>query len=102
MCGDAGYTSVDKRLEHQDRKMIWSIAARPSGYKKHAKKSLIGRMRRKIKYAKAQVRAKVEHPFRVSMRQFGCTKVRLRGLSKTSRSRQCCLLCQTCGWCENG
>ena len=57
--GDAGYTGVDKRPEHQDRQMIWSIAARPSSYKKHAKKSLIGRMRRKIEYAKAQVRAKV-------------------------------------------
>jgi IS5 family transposase len=46
--GDAGYTGVDKRPEHQDRKMIWSIAARPSSYKRHEKKSLIGRMRRKI------------------------------------------------------
>nr|WP_256211723.1 MULTISPECIES: transposase [Pseudomonas] len=33
-------------------------------------------------YAKAQVRAKVEHPFRVIKRQFGYTKVRFRGLSK--------------------
>ena len=78
--GDAGYTGVGKRAEHQDRPMIWSIAARPSSYRKHAKKSLIGRMRRKIEYAKAQVRAKVEHPFRVIKRQFGYTKVRFRGL----------------------
>jgi IS5 family transposase len=62
--------------------MIWPIAARPSSYKKHGKKSLIGRMRRKIKYAKGQVRAKVEHPFLVIKRQFGYTKVRFRGLSK--------------------
>jgi len=41
VCGDAAYTGVDKRPEHQDRKMIWSIAARPSSYKKHAKKSLM-------------------------------------------------------------
>ena len=82
LCGDAGYIGVEKRPEHQDRKMIWSIAARPSRYKKHAKKSLIGRMRRKIEYAKAQVRAKVEHPFRVVKRQFGYTKVRFRGLAK--------------------
>ena len=64
--------------------MIWSIAARPSSYKKHGKKSLIGRMRRKIEYAKAQVRAKVEHPFRVIKRQFGYTKVRFRGLVKNT------------------
>ena len=82
VCGDAGYTGVEKRAEHQNRTMIWSIAARPSSYRKHGKKSLIGRMRRKIEYAKAQVRAKVEHPFRVIKRQFGYTKVRFRGLSK--------------------
>ncbi|GAA0384837.1 hypothetical protein GCM10008969_02010 [Pseudomonas veronii subsp. inensis] len=82
ICGDAGCTGVDKRLEHQNRKMIWSIAARPSSYKKQAETSLIGRLRRKIAHAKAQVRAKVEHPCRVIKRQFGYTKVRFRGLSK--------------------
>ena len=46
VCGDAGYTCVDKRPEHQGRKMIWSIAERPSRYKMYAKKSLIGRLRR--------------------------------------------------------
>ena len=80
--GDAGYSGVDKRPEHQDRKIIWSIAARPSSDKKHAKKTLIVHMQRKIEYAKAQVRAKVQHPFRVIKRQFGYTKVRFRGLSK--------------------
>lgn len=54
VCGDAGYTGTDKRPEHQDRKMTWSIAARPTRYKKHAKKSLIKSMRRKIGYAKVQ------------------------------------------------
>ena len=32
--GDAGYTGVQKRPEHDGRKMIWSISARPSSYKK--------------------------------------------------------------------
>lgn len=36
--GDAGYTSVEKRSMYQGRQMIWSIAARPSSYQKHAKK----------------------------------------------------------------
>ncbi len=31
--GDAGHTGVDKRTEHQNRKMIWSIAAWASTYK---------------------------------------------------------------------
>ena len=39
--------------------------------------------KRKIE-AKAQVRAKVEHPFRVIKRQFGYTKVRFRGLAKNT------------------
>ena len=84
--GDAGYTGVDKRPEHQNRKMIWSIAARPSTYKKPGKKSLslIAQVRCKIEYAKAQVRVKVEHPFRVIKRQFGYTKVRFRGLMKNT------------------
>ena len=82
--GDAGCTGVQKRPEHDGRKMIWSISARPSSYKKHGKKSLIGRAKRKIEYAKSQVRAKVEHPFRVIKRQFGYTKVRFRGLVKNT------------------
>jgi IS5 family transposase len=80
--GDAGYTGVDKRPEHQYRPMIWSIVARPSTYKKHGKQSLIAQVRRKNEYAKAQVRAKVEHPFRVIKRQFCYTRVRYRGLMK--------------------
>jgi len=82
--GDAGYTGVDKRPEHQNRKMIRSIAARPSTYKKHGKQSLIAQVRRKIEYAKAQIRAKVEHPFRVIKRQFGYTKMHYRGLMKNT------------------
>lgn len=62
--------------------MIWSIAARPSRYKKYGKTSLITRVYRKIEFAKAQVRAKVEHPFRVIKSQFGYMKVRFRGLAK--------------------
>jgi IS5 family transposase len=38
----------------------------------------------KIEKAKASVRAKVEHPFRVIKRQFGLTKVRFRGLAKNT------------------
>ncbi len=34
--------------------------------------------------AKASIRAKVEHPFRVLKRQFGFTRVRYRGLVKNT------------------
>jgi IS5 family transposase len=84
VCGDAGYTGAQKRPEHEGRQVIWSISARPSSYKKHGKKSLITRVKRKIEYAKSQLRAKVEHPFRVIKRQFGYTKVRFRGLVKNT------------------
>nr|WP_240043224.1 transposase [Pseudomonas fragi] len=52
--------------------------------KKHGKRSALYKAMRKIEKAKAQVRAKVEHPFRVIKRQFGYTKVRFRGLVKNT------------------
>ncbi|MDT4857709.1 IS5 family transposase ISPre2 [compost metagenome] len=45
---------------------------------------MLYRVKRKIEKAKAQVRAKVEHPFRVIKRQFGYVKVRFRGLAKNT------------------
>lgn len=82
LCGDAGYTCVGKRAEHQGRPIISSIAACLSSYKKHGEDSLIARARRKTEHAKAQVRAKVKQPTRVIKRQFGYTKVRFRALTK--------------------
>jgi transposase, IS5 family len=81
---DAGYTGVEKRPEHDGRKVIWQVAARRSTYKKLDKNSVLYTAKRKIEKAKAQVRAKVEHPFRVIKRQFGYTKVRFRGLMKNT------------------
>ena len=37
-----------------------------------------------IERLKASVRAKVEHPFRVVKRHFGCVKVRYRGLKENT------------------
>ncbi len=82
VCVDAGHTGVDKREEHAGRYVIWQIAARRSTYKKHGKRSVLYKALRKIEKAKAQVRAKVEHPFRVIKRQFGYTNVRFRGLAQ--------------------
>ena len=82
--GDAGFTGVEKRPEHEGREVIWQIAARRSTYKKLGKRSALYKAKRKIEKAKAQVRAKVEHPFRVIKRQFGYTKVRFRGLVKNT------------------
>ncbi|SDI16408.1 transposase, IS4 family /transposase, IS5 family [Pseudomonas benzenivorans] len=81
---DAGYTGVEKRPEHEGRQVIWQVAARRSTYKKLDKRSALYKAKRKIEKAKAQMRAKVEHPFRVIKRQFGYVKTRFRGLAKNT------------------
>ncbi|WP_413772131.1 IS5 family transposase, partial [Pseudomonas syringae group genomosp. 3] len=65
---DAGYISVEKREEHENREVIWQIAARRSTYSRFNKRSVLYKAKRKIEYCKAQTRAKVEHPFRVIKR----------------------------------
>ena len=78
---DAGYTGADKRVERKN--LTWQIAAKRGRIKAMAD----GRAKRaleRIEKAKASVRAKVEHPFRVIKRQFGLTKVRFRGLAKNT------------------
>jgi len=52
--GDAGYSGVHKRPEHEGRTMIWAISARPSSYKKHGKKCPIGRAKHKVEYTKLE------------------------------------------------
>ncbi|MFU6991488.1 IS5 family transposase [Pseudomonas paraeruginosa] len=84
VCADAGYVGVEKRKEHDGRSVIWQIAARRNTYQKYGKRHVLYRVRRKIEKAKAQVRAKVEHPFRVIKRQFGYAKTRFRGLVKNT------------------
>lgn len=84
VCTDAGYTGIEKREEHAERQVIWQVAARRNTYKKHDKRSVLYKVIRKVEKAKAQVRAKVEHPFRVIKRQSGYTKVRFRGLVKNT------------------
>ncbi len=45
----------------------------------------LGRVLDELERAKARVRARVEHPFRVVKRQFGYWKVRYRGLMKNTQ-----------------
>lgn len=84
MGADAGYTGIEKRPEHDGREVIWQIAARRSTYQKLGKRSALYKAKRKIEKAKAKVRAKVGHPFRVIKRQFGYVKVRFRALAKNT------------------
>ncbi|AGZ37270.1 IS52, transposase [Pseudomonas sp. VLB120] len=45
---------------------------------------MLYRVKRKIEYATAQLRAKVEHPFQVIKVRFNHRKVRYRGLEKNT------------------
>jgi transposase, IS5 family len=81
--GDAGYQGVNKRPDaHAD--VTWHIAMRPGKRKALNKNDPLDALTDKIEKAKAAVRAKVEHPFRVIKRQFGYVKVRYRGLKKNT------------------
>jgi IS5 family transposase len=84
VCAYAGDTGGEKREEHSGPQVIWQLSARRSTDKTHGKRSALYKAIRKIERAKAQVRSKVEHPFRVIKRQFGYTKVRFRGLVKNT------------------
>ncbi|WP_371876981.1 IS5 family transposase [Microbulbifer sp. 2205BS26-8] len=78
--GDAGYLGIEKRSEHEGRDVDWHIAMRPGRRRKLAKNS----DEAKTEKIKAQVRAKVEHPFLTIKRIFGYSKVRYRGLAKNT------------------
>jgi IS5 family transposase len=77
---DSGYRGAQSRVA---RKVTWHIAARPSDIAKLPEGKAKARLQEKER-AKASIRAKVEHPFRVIKRQFGLMKVRFRGLQKNT------------------
>ena len=55
---------------------------RPGKRRALEKNDLFDALTDKIEKAKAGIRAKVAHPFRVIKRQFGFVKIRYRGLKK--------------------
>ena len=81
---DAGYQGVSKRQETQDIGVNWHVAMRPGKRKLLDKSTPMGAILDQLERAKASIRAKVEHPFRVIKRQFGHVKVRYRGLAKNT------------------
>jgi IS5 family transposase len=62
----------------------WHVAMRPGKRKVLDKSTPMGAILDQLERAKASIRAKVEHPFRVIKRQFGHVKVRYRGLAKNT------------------
>ncbi len=81
MYADSGYRGALGRVNRDD--LQWHIAARPTDIARMPQ----GRAKTKVQkqeHGKANVRAKVEHPFRVIKRQFGLMKVRFKGLQKNT------------------
>ena len=81
--GDAGYQGIEKRPESAEASVTWHVAERPSKVKKLAGTSL-GDLVVQVEYAKARIRAKVEHPFHVVKNLFKHRKTRYKGLSKNT------------------
>jgi transposase, IS5 family len=81
--GDAGYQGASKRPDAKPS-VTWHVAMRPGQRKALNKDDPLDALTDKIEKAKAAIRAKVEHPFRVIKRQFGYAKVRYRGLKKNT------------------
>ena len=80
---DAGYQGIEKRPEMEGKTIGFRVAMRP-GKRRALPDTLEGRLDDLIETAKAHIRAKGEHPFRVIKRQFGFQKTRLRGMFKNS------------------
>ena len=81
---DAGYQGVANREEVQGVEANWDVAMRPGKRRALDKSTPMGAILDKLEQAKARIRAKVEHPFRVIKRQFGYIKVKYRGLAKNT------------------
>ena len=78
---DAGYQGIEKREEMEGKTAKFRVAMRP-GKRRALPDTPDGRLENLVEAAKAHIRAKVEHPFRVIKQQFGFQKTRLRGMSK--------------------
>ena len=79
--GDSGYQGIAKRPEMAGNSAEFRVAMRP-GKRRALPETPDGKLQDLIETAKAHIRSKVEHPFRVIKQQFGFQKTRLRGLAK--------------------
>ena len=78
---DAGYQGIAKRPEMAGKTTEFRVAMRP-GKRRALPDTPDGRLQDLVETAKAHIRAKGEHPFRVIKQQFGFQKTRLRGMVK--------------------
>jgi IS5 family transposase len=78
---DAGYQGIAQRREMAGKTTAFRVAMRP-GRCRILPDTPEGRLLDRVETAKAPIRAKGEHPFRVMKQQFGFQKTRLRGMAK--------------------
>ncbi|MBK8319057.1 MAG: IS5 family transposase [Betaproteobacteria bacterium] len=81
--GDAGYQGIENREESQAATVVWHVAMKPSK-RKLLDGTELGRLVAQLEYAKARIRAKVEHPFHVVKDIFKYRKTRYKGLAKNT------------------
>ena len=79
--GDSGHIGIEKREEFKDCEAEMRVAMKP-GKRRVLPDTPDGRLLDLIEAAKAHIRAKVEHPFRIIKCQFGFRKVFYRGIRK--------------------
>jgi IS5 family transposase len=78
---DAGYQGMEKRLEKEVFSALFRVAMWP-GKRRALPDTPEGHLENWVESAKAHIRPKVEHPFRVMKQQWGFQKTRLRGIAK--------------------
>jgi IS5 family transposase len=81
--GDSGHIGIEKREAFKDCEAEMRIAIKP-GQRRVLPDTPEGRLLNLMEAAKAHVRAKVEHPFRIIKCQFGFRKVFYRGIRKNN------------------
>lgn len=81
--GDSGHIGIEKREAFKDCDAEMRIAMKP-GQRRVLPDTPEGRLLDLMEAAKAHVRAKVEHPFRIIKCQFGFRKVFYRGIRKNN------------------
>ncbi len=81
--GDAGYPGTHKQANARPN-VNWHMAMRPGKRATLDKSRRLGALIDEVERITASIRAKVEHPFRLIKRQFGCVKVRYRRSKKNT------------------
>ena len=79
--GDAGYQGLERGREMENKRVACRIAMRP-GQRRKLSNGPEDQLQEWCERAKAHVRAKVEHAFRIMKQQFGFQRTRLRGIAK--------------------